>query len=305
MKKRWIWLAAIVLTVAVAAVWMRAPDAPTTVSAITPQLQRVEQTVSCMGVVECSAPTAVALPVGCVIDRVLVKAGDRVAAGDVLAVVDKEATRRSLSDSASLVVLAAMGEEITAPAAGTVMEMGAQKGQYLDSGTPCAVLALDEDVQIRIAIRERDLRTLKQGMTVRVSGDGFDRASYDGVLTAIASTADGDGAGGIVVEGVVSLAENAFDPSLRLGLTARASVVTAVTEEGLLLPYEAVMSDADGYYVYVVEDGQAARKNITVTAQVADGVLLSDDALLQASVIREAESIQTAGQRVAMRGDNG
>ena len=303
MKKRWIWLAVLALTLVVPVVWMQVPDAPTTVSAMTLEPQRVEQTVSCMGMVESARPTVIAAPVDCVIGRVLVSAGDRVAAGDVLAVVDKEATRQALRDNASLMALAAMEEEIVAPAAGTVLEMKATEGQVLDLGSPCAVMALDEHMQIRIAIRERDLRTLKQGMAVRITGDGFDRSAYDGVLTSIASKAAADATGGIVVEGIVTLAEDAFDPSLRLGLTAKAVIVTSVTENGLLLPYEAVVTDDSGSYVYVVDGDAAKRQDILVAAQVSEGVLLHDSDLAQAQIIRDATCITASGQRIVMRRD--
>lgn len=302
MKKRWLmWL--LIPAVVAFAVWLWMPDQPITVDSVTLEPRRVEQTVSCMGVVETADSTPVALPLACVIREVKVKVGDRVAEGDVLAVVDKETTRQRLSDATSLMALAAMEEEIVAPNAGTVLDVRAVQGRVLEMGSPCAVLALDEDTQIRIAIRERDLRALKKGMAVRISGDGFDKAAYAGVLSHISSAAISDAAGSTVVEGVVTLSDKEFDPSLRLGLTAKATIVTSVTENGLIIPYESVKTDSAGSYVYVIEDGQAQRRDIQVAAQVAEGMLLKDTNLMQERVICDAECIRDSGQRVTVQGE--
>lgn len=298
MKKRWIF-ASLCAVVLLAAILFRTSDRSVEVSAMTLEPGRVEQTVSCMGVVEVSDTTVVALPITCVIRQVNVKSGDRVQEGDVLALVDKEATGKSLFSTAELMTLAAIGDEITAPCDGTVIEVCTAQ-QPLEYGTPCVLLAADDDLQIRVAIRERELRSVKQGMTVRITGDGFEKPSYEGKLVKISSTAHTDD-GGTVVEGLVALAEGAFDPSLRLGLTAKAAIVTSVTENGYIVPYEAVLTDESGSYVYVLEDGQAQRQGIVVAAQVAEGVLLKDDAIVNKQIICNAERVSNSGQKVTVR----
>lgn len=300
MKKKWMIVSVVGLAVVAAVVFSAFQRRPVTVSAITLQPRRVEQTVSCMGVVETADVTVVALPVECVIQQVHVKAGDRVKKGDPLATVDRDATRQTIYDSVSLMALAALPDTITAPCDGTVMEVGAKTQQVLEQGVPCALLAADEDVQIRVAIRERDLRSVRQGMRVRITGDGFEKAAYEGVLTGISSAARTDESG-TIVEGVVTLLEGAVDTSLRLGLTARAAIVTSVTENGYVVPYEAVQSDKQGSYVYVWEDGVARRQAIDVAAQVAEGILLQDATLASSQVIRDAQPITANGQRIVLQ----
>ena len=299
MKKRWIFasLSAVIL---LATIFTRTTHRPVEVSALTLEPGRVEQTVSCIGVVEASDTTVVALPITCVISQVNVKSGDRVRKGEVLAVVDKEATGKMLFSTADLMTLAAMTDEITAPCDGTVMEACTSK-QPLEYGTPCALLAADEDLQVRVAIRERELRSVKQGMKVRITGEGFEMPYYEGELVKISSTARTDD-GGTVVEGLVTLAEGVFDPSLRLGLTAKAAIVTSVTENGYIVPYEAVLTDEEGSYVYVLNNGQAQRQEIAVAAQVAQGILLGDDSIVSKQIICDAASISDNGQRVTVRG---
>lgn len=301
MKKRWIF-PSLCIVMLLAAIFFRTSDRPVEVSAITLEPSRVEQTISCMGIVEASDTTAVALPITCVIRQVNVKSGDRVKKGEVLALVDKEATGKTLFSTSELMTLAAIGDEITAPCDGTVIEVCADQ-QALEYGTPCALLAADDNLQIRVAIRERELRSVKQGMTVRITGDGFDRPFYEGELIKISSTARTN-EGGTVVEGLVTLADGAFDPSLRLGLTAKAAIVTSVTENGYIIPYEAVLTDKSGSYVYVLENGQAQRQGIKVAAQVAEGILLEDDDIVSKQIIANAESVSSDGQKVTVRGSD-
>ncbi len=290
MKKRWwIGLAAVLGTAVTAVVVNARPAAPVTVQTVTVTAQRVEHTVTCSGVVECGGQSGVFAPVSCVIGEVKAQVGQRVKQGDVLAVIDREATGERIEDPAQRMVLAAMEEELTAPQDGVVTAVTATVGKELAQGTPCAVIAPDRDVQVRIAIRERDLPSLKTGLSVRVTGDGFKKAQYKGTLTDIAATAQ-SGNSGTVVEGVITLEEGQVDASLRLGLSAKACIVTGVRQEAVLLPYEAVLTEGERSYVYVVEDGIAKQKEVTMKAQLGEGILIQED-LLGLQVVTNPESI--------------
>lgn len=304
MKKRWIILSIVAFLLTGVVFAMGRVNQPISVSAVTLEPCRVEQKVSCKGMVEVAQTTMVALPMDCVIQQIHVKVGDRVKEDEVIATVDKDATRELVFNSARIAALAALPEQITAPCDGTVLEVSAVTQQVLEQGVPCVMMAADRDVQIRVAIREKDLRSVKQGMEVRITGEGFEKAFYEGKLHKISSTAETDESG-TVVEGVVTLSKDIFDPSLRLGLTAKAMIITSVMEDGYVVPYEAVRSDAEGTYVYVLQNGQAQRTAITVAAQVAEGMLLRDASLAKEQVIRDAQHISASGQRVVLKGEGG
>ena len=286
MKKRWIFvllLVAVAAGVTVVAGWPQ-PTVTVKTATLTPQL--VEQTVTCTGAVEAAESTGVFAPISCVLRDVAVAEGQRVQKGDVLATVDREATRAMLSDPAQLMVLAAMPEELTAPEDGIVVQVKATPGTVLEMGVPCAVLAL-----------------LETGMPVRVTGDGFQKDAYAGTLTEIASAARSGSSSGTVVEGVVTLKAGEIDPSLRLGLTAKAAIVTSVTDGGVVVPYEAVLTEEEQSYVYVLEDGCARRRNIRVQSQLAQGVLLADGDLSGARVIAQPGRIDRDGMAVVAAED--
>lgn len=297
MKKRWIVMGlAIAFAAVVLAVNMRRNDV-VTVEGITLSPRQVEQTVSCMGVVDAADGTAVFAPMSCLIGRVSVKAGQRVNKGDVLATIDRDATRRSIIDPSEQVVLAGMKDAFVAPIDGIVVSVNALVGETLEAGTPCAIIAGDNDVRVRIGIRERDLKQLKKGMHVRVRGEGFQKDVYEGELTEISSAALTEENNGTIVEGVVKLRDGEVDPSMRLGLTAKASVITSVTEDGFVIPYEAVLSDEQGDYVYVCDNDTVCLRRVSPVYQAPDGVVLTESEWRGVTVILCPNEV-TEGQTV-------
>jgi len=297
MKKRWM---LVFLAGAVAlGVWLLGNGTePVQVNTTVLKAERVEQTVVCTGVVESAKATGVFLPVPCIVKEVNVKEGSRVKKGEVLAVIDKRATFETAGNDVTRMYLAAMAEEITAPESGVVVAVNALAGAPTEAGTPCVLLALERDLQVRLCLREKDLQVIKQGMPVRLTGEGFSRSMYYGTLTEISSAARTDTSAGIMVEGVVTLDEGQRDDSLRLGLTARATVVTKVNESGVLVPHEAVLSDEKGRYVYLLKEGCAVRQAVEVAAQVKDGVLLADRSLVGQTVINNPDKIHQSGMAV-------
>lgn len=296
-RKWWILILVLLLVALGVGWWMSRPQQPPMVQTTVLKPTQVEHTISCNGVVEAADGVGVFAPVSCYIREVKVAVGQRVKKGDVLAVIDKAASLSDAADIATQVALAAMEEELVAPADGIIIELSAEVGKTLKLGTPCAVLVRPDDLRVRVAIREKDLRALREGMQVRISGDGFEKASYSGVLTEI-SCAASTSSSATVVAGVVTPDVGVADASFRLGLTAKATVITAVTENGYLVPYEAVLADEMGSYFYVLQNGFARVYRIGEAAQVARGWLLTDAALDNVTVILEPEKVVADGAAV-------
>ena len=114
MKKRWFLIAAVAVTAGVVAM-TSIPEEKVAVCGVTLRPTRVEQTVSCMGVVESSNGVGVFAPVNCVVRKVNVKEGQRVRKGDVLAILDRDATKQTATGTEDVMVLAAMSETLIAP----------------------------------------------------------------------------------------------------------------------------------------------------------------------------------------------
>lgn len=291
MKKRWIFLCLAVAAVVVG--WSRGgtPE-PTPVTVVRLTRQDVEKTVSCSGTVQAGSTLAVTMETGCVLEWVEAQAGQAVTAGEALAQVNKSASRgRQTERALEALALAAMEETVCAPADGILMSVDGREAEWLPAGKALATLAPLSGLEIRVMIPEKQLRQVRTGQTVRVQGDGFAKKVYTGVLSRIAAAGTVSTTGDTAVEGIVTLDAGQADASLRLGLTARAEIVTAVTE-GLLLPYEAVQEDARGVeFVYLAENGQVVRHDLSETAELKTGVLIAADSLEGKQLILSPQSL--------------
>ncbi len=296
--KKW-WILPLAAVMAVAGIGLAKSNRRETVAVRTAVLkpQSVEQTISCSGVVEAGELRPIPVMASCVLSEVSAREGQAVREGDVLACVDKQASRayaaQSAGGAAQVLALAAASDTVTAPSAGILASVNASSGEHLSMGEPLAMLAPINGLQVRVAIREKNLPRLQVGQKVHIRGDGFEKAVYEGELIRISSAGRQTAAGDTVVEGIVSLNEGQADESLRLGLTAQAQIVTATVSEGLLLPYMAIQEDENGQeYVYLLKDGQAVRHTITSQAELSKGVLTDDAALFGSTLILEPQKVQ-------------
>ena len=273
-----------------------------TVEAAGLQAQTVEETVSCNGVIEAGETVLVYPPVNCVVQNVSVKVGQQVTAGESLIVIDKEATKRTqigddrMSDALELT---AMAGSVTSPVDGIVLSVDAMDGTLLDAGVPCVTIAPRTGLQVRVMLREKLLPKLAVGQTVQISGAGFDKDMYCGTLSEISSAAASNSGGESVVEGIVALDAGEVDASMRLGLSAKAKIVTSTREACVLIPYEAVAHTEDGQrYLYFAENGKAIYCPITPIEDLAEGVLVNGDAWVGRTLILEPEKVTGDGMSV-------
>lgn len=307
MKKWWILPLAIGAAV-VLGVTSNSEDGPMTVKSTVLQTQKVEQTVSCSGVVEAGEIEGVFAPQTCIVQEVFVEVGQRVRAGERLVAIDKEATRRLQMSSDRLsgaLSLTTMNDGITSPTDGIVVSVEAAVGVMLETTVPCVTIAPDSGLQVRVMIREKLLPSLEVGQEVRVSGSGFDKKLYRGRLSEISSAASDTAGGESIVEGVITLDEGEADESMRLGLSAKAKVVISTIEQGILIPYEAIAQSKSGEsYVYFAQNGQATRRPIDSQGEFTDGVLVSQADWAGNTLILEPEKIDGDGATVSiMQGD--
>ncbi len=121
---------------------------------------------------------------------------------------------------------------MTATASGIISTLNVVSGSLTDTSKPCAVIASSDMLRVKIAVREQDLQKVAIGQRVTITGSGFRKPSYTGVLTELASSARQQIVGTVtdtVVDAVVMFDQDQMDPSLRVGLNAKAAVRVSST----------------------------------------------------------------------------
>ena len=276
----------------------------------TMQPQAVEQTVVCTGTVESADSRNLYLDTPCIAGQVFFSAGQKVNKGDVLFTVDVDATKDALAAVGSSGLGGISGEalegliqkEVTAPVTGVLTALNIKTGTLSDSAKPCAVISSSESLQIKVAVREKDLKGIAIGQSVQVSGTAFSKSTYPGTVTYISPSARQQYVGSVsetVVDATVTLDPSSLDDSLRMGLSAKASVVVSSQDNALIVPYDCILQDENNKeFVYVYQEGRALRRDIVTGEGFSDGCLVSSGLSRGDRVVMEPGLVKKDGEEI-------
>lgn len=279
----------------------------TEVSLYDMQQEIIEENVTCTGRIESVDGKDVYVEIPCVADSVKVKSGDKVKEGDVLFTIDSEATRQAYASAggsaSNLIKYQQIKKEVTAPASGIIRSLNVSTGETVSTDKPCAVISSSDALQVKITVREDDIKKVKIGQDVSISGSAFTKSEYSGKVTYISSSARQQYSGAIsetVIDATVLL--NDKDESLKPGLTAKTNIKTGETPECLVVPYEYVLQDDDNLeYVYIYENGCAVKRVVETGKEFSKGFEIVSGLSSGDMIIRNPGDIHANGEKVVVR----
>ena len=209
-----------------------------------------------------------------------VAAGSTFAEGDVLGVLTDE-------DGATT--------QMTAEYDGVMLEVLAEVGDEMTSGTEVAVLMSKDGFELSISVDELDIATVASGQEVTVSVDALS-AEYIGTVSAISYNGTVSGS----TTSYQLTAQIDYAEGLYPAMNADAEIVTESSGEGLLVPVDAVQTSGDDSYVYLAPDGAESGTEydedeltlseltkVTVETGMSDGsyILIESDQLAEGDLI--------------------
>ena len=171
---------------------------------------------------------------------------------------------------------------VTAPMDGIVTSISVQEGDTYSGGTILQI----EDVSgytISTSVDEYDISNVKVGQKVIVLTEATDEDELEGEVTFVApsiesssgSTSSQSGESGAMTSSgsssdgyEVQIALKTTDERLKLGLTARCSIVEEEAADVFAVPYDAISQNTSGESVINVsegENGNVSKKQIVVT----------------------------------------
>lgn len=184
---------------------------------------------------------------------------------------------------------------IYAPAAGLVLERNVEPGQSVaGGGSPLFVIARGGEIELLAQVNETQLAKLSVGNPATVTPVGSER-SFTGQIWQVSPTIDPQ-----TRQGTVRVALS-YDPALRPGgfATARIGSGTIVAP---LLPESAVLSDAKGAFVYVVdENNKAVRRPVKTGAVTDEGIAIEEGLNGTERIVLRAGGFLTEGETVSPR----
>jgi RND family efflux transporter MFP subunit len=140
---------------------------------------------------------------------------------------------------------------------GVVTMINAKEGETVSEGTPILTLESTEEIVVKCSVNKYDIDSIQNGQTAAVKIRGRD---YSGKVTRIEGMTGGNTgqASNIGIE--VTLDEP--DDDIIIGLEVKAYIDTAMKEDALRIPVDALGTDDEGDYVFVERDGKAYRVNV-------------------------------------------
>jgi len=184
---------------------------------------------------------------------------------------------------------------IVAPAAGLVLSRNVEPGQTVGGGTPALFnIARGGEMEMLAQVSEDQLSTLSQGVTASVVPTGSDK-SFSGQVWQLSPVIDAQNR-----QGTARIALS-YAPELRPGgfATARINSGTLVAT---VLPESAVLADAEGSFVYIVDaENKAVRRGVTTGMATADGIAIVDGLDGTESVVLRAGGFLNPGETVNPR----
>jgi RND family efflux transporter MFP subunit len=183
---------------------------------------------------------------------------------------------------------------ISAPVEGTVLTRRAEAGQIANpGGEPLFRVASGGEVEMRGQIAEQDLAQVKTGQGATVYLTGIERA-FTGQVRLL----------GAIIDPQTRLGDIRIqlkpDAALRPGAFARAVVAVARTSRPVL-PQTAVMADANGSYVLIVDSAsRVERRPVRVSGATDSGVIIAEGLSGSERVVATAGGFLRDGETVSV-----
>ncbi|OCW22448.1 efflux RND transporter periplasmic adaptor subunit [Pseudomonas sp. S3E12] len=205
--------------------------------------------------------------------------------GEYRQIADMELTNATVKYEALRTLLA--GKEVKAPFSGIVVPAPGnstpqggntnapiQAGSKVSQGQVLFGLANIERLKIVAKVSELDINQLHQGQAVEVLGDGFDGERLSGsvsVVSGLAIASDSQGS----AQFPVTLSIPRLTPQqlqrVRLGMSARLTIVTYNNAQAIVIPSEAIQADRTVEYREAM-DKPVERVKVTTGQSTPQGV---------------------------------
>ncbi len=169
----------------------------------------------------------------------------------------KEADTLATENSAER--LEAAKDGIVSDINGVVTKVYTKEGSTELQGKELITVESTDDMVVKFRVGKYDIENLTEGQTAVVT---IRNNEYVGKITKIDKkvTKDEKGTSGVCME----ITLDNPDDNIILGLEAKAKIDAVSKDNVLMIPKGAIYSDTKGEFVYVLDNGKAVRKDVTV-----------------------------------------
>lgn len=179
---------------------------------------------------------------------------------------------------------------IRAPFSGQVGQVGVERGELANPGTPLVRLVVLDPVEVSLSVSDRDVVALEPGLPARVRTQAVSAIRH-GEVAEVSPVADLSTRSFVVKVRVPNP-----DKDLLPGMIATVEVDRVLDEEAIVIPQDWVVTKLDGYGVFVASGGAAHWRSITLGDIVRGQVVVTDG-------LAPDERVVVVGQHRLVDGD--
>jgi membrane fusion protein, macrolide-specific efflux system len=259
--------------------------------------------ISTTGTVEPQNRLEIKPPIAGRIEKILVKEGQNVKIGDVLALMSST-ERATLLDAAKL-----EGEEnikywenvykttpLIAPIDGEVIVRAVEPGQTVVASD--AIIVLSDRLIVKAQVDETDIGSVQIGQKATISLDAYPEIKTDAVVDHISYEST-------VVNNVtiykVDILPDSIPEVFRSGMSASIEIIKASKDNVLLVPIEAIKKDNNQSYVMLGsgQDQPSVKKQVQVgiindeNAEIISGLTTEDTLLIKSQTFTPQKTSST------------
>ena len=167
---------------------------------------------------------------------------------------------------------------VSAPISGYIITMNVEEGNNYTQGNTVFTIADTSGFEVSATVNEYDVANIATGLPANIKFEATGDEEFKGEVTFVSVASEGSISGANaqataaqagVSAGVatykIKIKLNDNDERLRVGMTAKASVILDSVDNVLAVPYDCIQQDDDGkdFVAIIEEDG--TKKNINVT----------------------------------------
>lgn len=179
----------------------------------------------------------------------LVKEGDLVKKGDILAYIDRDEVGFKFEKA-----------PIESPINGIVGIVNIDKGVTVSPQTPIVTVVNMDVVKVKVNVIERELPRIKDGQAAEIKVDAYPGEVFEGFIDRISPVVDLTSR-----TSPVEMKISNFDHRLKPGMFARIKILIREKENALLIPRDAIVKENSSRYVFIVsEDNKVRHQKIEV-----------------------------------------
>ena len=185
---------------------------------------------------------------------------------------------------------------VKATISGTVTALGVEAGDTYSGGT---IAQIDDTSSFTVttSVDEYDISKIEKGQRVVILTEATDEDELEGEITFVSpttgsSSSQSDGmAGSETSSGYeVDIKITTSDERLRIGLTAKCSIILEEADDVFAVPYDAIHEDQSGNSVIYVKDGTSKNELSTENTQGSDNMQQNNSSYKEVQVTKGMES---------------